>query len=527
MKKERIHDREVYAYDTRPASVWELFEQTVHNHPSREAVVYEGKRITYEELMKQVKKISAYLRYECSLEKGDRLALLVGNRAEFIQMFLACTSLGIIVVPLNLRSSVQELINMMDQAEARVLFVEEGFDEVVKKWKEKHPESLVIGTKDVDKGLLYDQFESLLHHAFPEADYPNLQEEDPLYIMYTSGTTGLPKGAIGSHVNIIHSALHYKEVFQAKEPVRTLIAVPLFHVTGLIGQLFYMLLVGGTNVLMKRYQTGKFIELIEKEEITFLFNVPTIYIMMLSHHTFKPENMRSLDIAAFGGAPMSQETIESLMKALPFIRLHNAYGATETSSPATITPKIEGFSRIASIGQPVPAGEIKVVDEDGMEVQPGEVGELFIRGPMIVPGYWKNDEANLSSFVDGYWKSGDMAMVDEENFVYLMDRKKNIINRGGEKVFSAEVENVLYGHKDVLEAAIVGVPDEIFGEEVKAFIVPKEGSSPTEDDIQQFMKERVADYKVPKQVVFIDHLPRNPGGKILKQRLADVQNNHS
>jgi len=527
MKKERIHDRDVYAYGERPATLWELFEKTVHKHPFREAIVYEGKRLTYEELMEQVKKISAYLQYECSLKKGERLALLVGNRPEFIQMFLACTRLGIIVVPLNLRSSGQELINMIEQAEARVLFVEEGFDEVIKKWREKHPQSLVLGTSGVDKALLYDQFGSLLHHAFAEANYPNLYEEDPLYIMYTSGTTGHPKGAIGSHVNIIHSAMHYQEVFQAREPVRTLIAVPLFHVTGLIGQLFYMLLVGGTNVLMKRYQTGEFIELIEKEEITFLFNVPTIYIMMLSHNSFQAENMRSLDIAAFGGAPMSQETIESLMKALPFIRLHNAYGATETSSPATITPKIEGFSRIASVGQPVPAAEIKIVDESGNEVRPGGVGELFIRGPMIVPGYWKNDEANESAFVDGYWKSGDMAMLDEDNFIYLMDRKKNIINRGGEKVFSAEVENVLYGHKDVLEAAIVGIPDEIFGEEVKAFIVPQEGSNPTEYDIQQFMKKRVADYKVPKQVVFIDHLPRNPGGKIIKQRLADVQENNS
>ncbi|WP_082233190.1 class I adenylate-forming enzyme family protein [Halobacillus massiliensis] len=520
MNKEIIHGREVYAYTPRPSTLIDIVKESANSNPDREAIVYQGERVTYKQLLQQVNVISAYLYYECHLKKGDRLALLVGNRPEFIQMFLACARLGVIVVPLNLRSSDKELIDMMIKADISVLFAEEGFEDLVRKWKKQHPTSIIIGTEGIKGENIYDSFKNLLHHNFPDPEYPSIDEEDPLYIMFTSGTTGMPKGAVGSHVNVIHSALHYKEVFQAKEPVRTLIAVPLFHVTGLIGQLFYMLLIGGTCVLMKRYQTGKFLDLIERENITFLFNVPTIYIMMLSHETFQPGKLRALDIAAFGGAPMSQETIESLMKALPFLRLHNAYGATETSSPATITPMIENFSKIASIGRVVPAGEMKVIGEDGIEAAPGDVGELYIKGPMIVAGYWRNEEANRQAFEDGYWKSEDMAAIDDDGFVYLMDRKKDMINRGGEKVFSAEVENVLYGHPEVLEAAIVGVPDEIFGEEVKAFIVPKKGSAPKAESIQAFMEERVADYKVPKLITFIDELPRNPGGKILKQQLT-------
>jgi long-chain acyl-CoA synthetase len=243
----------------------------------------------------------------------------------------------------------------------------------------------------------------------------------------------------------------------------------------------------------------------------------------MSHEKFDSTDMTSLDIAAFGGAPMSQGTIESLMKALPKISLHNAYGATETSSPATIMPKMEGLSKIASIGKSVPTGELKVVNEFGEEVPSGEVGELYIKGPMIVKGYWENEEANLKSFDHGYWKSGDMAVMDDDGFFYIMDRKKDIIIRGGEKVFSAEVENVLYGHPDVLEAAIIGVPDSIFGEQVKAYIVPKDGVDPSESDIRNYVKEQISDYKVPKYIEVISSLPRNPGGKILKNQLVNFE----
>ncbi|REJ09016.1 class I adenylate-forming enzyme family protein [Halobacillus trueperi] len=521
MTRERIHGRNVYTVKQRPSNIRNLFEQTVKKYPTREVIVYDEERITYIELQKQVHTLADYLQTNCSLRKGDRLALLLGNRPEFIQTFLACAYLGIIVVPLNIRSSEEELKSMLNKSGAKMICGEKIFENFIQQWKAENPKARVLLTDKSDHD--YDEMADILKKESSAPSYPEIEEEDPFYIMFTSGTTGDPKGAVGSHVNVIHSALHYREVFQAKEPVRTLIAVPLFHVTGLIGQLFYMLLIGGTNVLMKKYQTGPFLEQIDKERITFLFNVPTIYIMMMSHEKFDSTDMTSLDIAAFGGAPMSQGTIESLMKALPDLSLHNAYGATETTSPATIMPKMKGYSKMASIGQPVPTGELKVVNEYGEEVAPGDVGELYIKGPMIVQGYWENDEANMTSFDQGYWKSGDMAVMDEEGFFYMMDRKKDMINRGGEKVFSADVENVLYGHPDVLEAAIIGVPDSIFGERVKAFIVPRDGAEPSASDIKNYMKEQMADYKVPEYVEIIRSLPRNPGGKILKNQLVNAE----
>jgi len=308
-------------------------------------------------------------------------------------------------------------------------------------------------------------------------------------------------------------------VMETNHHAKTLIAVPLFHVTGLIGQLMHMVLIGGTNVLMSRYQTEPFIRTIVKEKITSLFNVPTIYVMMMSHPLFHQYEYPYVKTIAYGGAPMPNETIRQLRKYFPNAVLHNAYGATETSSPTTIMPRKYPDSKIDSVGLPVPVADVKVVNEQMEECPVNEAGELLIKGPMVVEGYWNNPEANRSSFVDGYWKSGDMARIDEDGYVYIMDRKKDMINRGGEKIFSVEVENALYNHPAVLEAAVVGIPDPIFGEQVKAFVVMKEDMNVSEEEIKTFLAERLADYKVPKEVEFIRELPRNPGGKVMKGQL--------
>ncbi|SEA79035.1 Acyl-CoA synthetase (AMP-forming)/AMP-acid ligase II [Thalassobacillus cyri] len=524
MKRETIHGREVYVFEDRPSTIMEAFEKTVQNYPEREAIVWNNQRITYLELQKQVHQLASWMTEYGSIKKNDRVALLLGNRPEFIQMFLACAYLGVIVVPLNVRSSKKELLNMIEKAGASMLCAEGDYAEVVEVWQASHPTNSVIMTNEVPLNKPYTLFDHIFEAESSISAYPHIREEDPLYIMFTSGTTGEPKGAVGSHVNVIHSVLNYSQVFQAAEPIRTLIAVPLFHVTGLVGQMFYMIISGGTNVLLKRrYQTGPYLDLIEREKITFLFNVPTIYIMMMSHEEFTSFDLSSIEIMAFGGAPMSPETITALMKALPKSRLHNAYGATETTSPAAIMPRDYPLDKTASVGKAVPTGEFKVIAETGEELPAGEIGELYIKGPMIVHEYWQNQEAVQRSFDQGYWKSGDMAKIDGDGFLYIMDRKKDIINRGGEKVFSAEVENILYGHPDVMEAAIIGVPDDIFGEEVKAYIVPKEGKNPSPSAIQTYMKEHVADYKVPKKIEIIDFLPRNPGGKILKTKLLQLE----
>ena len=526
MEKQLLFNREVFVYKNRPKSIYEMLKNTEKKFPHKEAVVTDDVRLTYSELVNQVEHLAKHLQHKYKLQKGDRVALLIGNKLEFIQSILACATLGIIAVPLNIRSSEDELMYMINHADVQLICADAQFENVAKRWQQEGENRPVIYINEPSSTTSYELLSDVFAENYDAIDLnkPEVNEEDPLYIIFTSGTTGLPKGAVGSHVNVIHSILNYKNVLRLDEHTRTLIAVPLFHVTGLIGQMFFMILIGGTSVLMESYKTDRLLEYIENERISFLFNVPAIYIMMLNHENFKTTNVSSLEVIAYGGAPMSQETIEALMNELPNISLHNAYGATETSSPATIMPKLKNPSMKGdSVGQPVPVGEMKVVNDEGEEVKRGEAGELYIKGPMIIGEYWRNEEANKSSFIDGYWKSGDMAMMDEDNFVYILDRKKDMINRGGEKIYSVEVENKLYEHPDILEVAVVGIPDEIFGEAVKAFIVPKENSSLNLQSVQDFLKGKIAKYKIPEHVEIIDQMPRNAGGKILKTQLLQME----
>jgi long-chain acyl-CoA synthetase len=522
--EEKHFNRYLKVFETRPGNLNTMLETTAIKYPEREAIVMGDVRLTYKELREKVEQISGNLQNSMCVKKGDRIALLLGNSIEFCLLVFACARIGAIVVPLNTRLKEKELSYMVDQSGARILFVDDEFLSKVENMRDEDSISNVqfyflIGN-EMPKRKDYLPFEILEQKTSASEVY--VSETDPLFIMYTSGTTGLPKGAVGSHLGAIHSSINYELVLHTNHETKTLIAVPLFHVTGLIGQLLHMIRVGGTSVLMRRYKTEEYIRLTAEEAISFLFNVPTIYVMMMSHKDFQIYSYENVNFIAYGGAAMSSDTINMLKRYFPNAFLHNAYGATETSSPATIMPKIYDYSKINSVGLPVPVGELKVVDKNDIQCSPGEVGELLIKGPMIIEGYWNNDVANQTSFIDGFWRSGDLAKIDEEGFIYIMDRKKDMINRGGEKIFSIEVENVLYNHPNVLEAAVVGVPDAIFGEIVKAVIVPKAGETIDKQEIQAFVAGQLANYKVPKEIELISELPRNPAGKVIKEKLKNL-----
>ena len=517
--------RELKVFEDRPQNLFSMLKESARKYPEQEALVMNGVRLTYQEMQDKVEKIAGNLQSSMCVKKGDRVALLLGNSIEFCLLVFACAKIGAIVVPLNTRLKENELSYMVEQSGAKILFVDDEFLNKVENMRDEDSTLSVqyfflIGNqcpkrKDYLPYEILDQASSCV-----EID---VSEHDPLFIMYTSGTTGLPKGAIGSHLGAIHSSINYQLVLESTNEARTLIAVPLFHVTGLIGQLFHMVRVGGTSVIMRRYQTEEYIRLTFEENVTFLFNVPTIYIMMMSHADFSLYSYSKVNCIAYGGAPMSTETIYKLKKYFPNSYLHNAYGATETCSPATIMPRHYHESKFASVGFPVPVGEMVVVDDEDHPCLPGEVGELLIKGPMVVEGYWNNEGANQTSFINGFWRSGDLAKIDQDGFIYIVDRKKDLINRGGEKIFSIEVENVLYNHPKVLEAAVVGVPDSLFGEVVKAVIVPKDDQIIDEQEIKDFVAEKLANYKVPKLIEFVSELPRNPAGKVLKTALKNLQ----
>ncbi|PLT35404.1 class I adenylate-forming enzyme family protein [Bacillus sp. V5-8f] len=523
--QEEHFDRHINVFENRPGNLIAMLETSAMKYPGKEALVMGNERLTYKELLDKVEQISGNLQHSLCIKKGDRIALLLGNSIEFCILVFACARIGAIVVPLNTRLKEQELSYMVRQSGAKVLFVDDEFLNKVESLRDEESipnvQNFFLVGNEIPKRKDYLPYEILEQKSSVTEVY--VSENDPLFIMYTSGTTGLPKGAVGSHLGVIHSSISYEVVLKTNEDTKTVIAVPLFHVTGLIGQLLHMVKVGGTSVLMRRYKTEEYIRITADEEISFLFNVPTIYVMMMSHKDFPVYSYPSVTCIAYGGASMSTDTIQMLKSYFPNAYLHNAYGATETSSPATIMPRIYDPTKINSVGLPVPVGELKVVDDYGRPCLPGEVGELLIKGPMVIEGYWNNNAANETSFIDGFWRSGDLAQMDEDGFVYIMDRKKDMINRGGEKIFSIEVENVLYNHPKVLEAAVVGIPDSIYGEIVKAVIVPKPDALIDKQEIQEFVSKHLANYKIPKEVEFVSELPRNPAGKVIKAKLKNLQ----
>ena len=413
--KETHFNRELKVFENRPKTIFSMLEASAKKYPDYEAVVRNEVRLTYKEMVEKTEQIAGNLQNSLCVQKGDRVALLLGNSIEFCLLIFACAKIGAIVVPLNTRLREKELSYMVKQSGSKLLFVDDEFLEKVENMRD---EDSISGVQNFF--LVGDQLAKRKDYLpFEILDQPssvvevNVSEDDPLFIMYTSGTTGLPKGAVGSHLGAIHSSMNYQWVLQSNHETRTLIAVPLFHVTGLIGQFLHMVRVGGTSVIMTRYKTEEYIRLTVEEEITFLFNVPTIYIMMMAHADFSLNSYAKVKCIAYGGAPMSTETIYKLKKYFPNACLQNAYGATETSSPATIMPQVYDASKVDSVGLPVPVGEMIVVNDEDEPCLPGEVGELLIKGPMVVESYWNNETANQTSFLNGYWRSGDLAKMDE------------------------------------------------------------------------------------------------------------------
>jgi long-chain acyl-CoA synthetase len=509
--------KSVRVFKDRPNNLNAVLSNSLKLFRDKEAIITEEKALTYDELDHFSTIIAANLQKECGVKKGDRVATIVGNRYQFPLVLFACVKLGAIMVPVNVRLAAEEMDYILGHSEVKVIVYENKFSEKLEEIQNQKsfplPEKHRIFVIDGE-----DRFSKLMEEKY-ELEAVDVDELDPVFILYTSGTTGRPKGAVLTHINVVHSLINFQTILKTDNCMKTLIAVPMFHVTGLVGQLLHLIYIGGTAYSMEHYQNKKYIEITLQNRINFLFNVPTMFIMMSTEPEFKNNNFDFVTKVAFGGSPIYQQTFNALREAFPNAELHNAYGATETTSPATIMPVQYPESKLQSIGRAVPVGDIKIIGANGEECGIREVGELYIKGPMIVKEYWKNPEANETNFSDGYWHSGDIGFVDEDGFIYIQDRKKDMINRGGEKIFSIEVEDILKKHELIKEAAVVGIPDPIFGEKVKAFIV---SDHLTEADISSIREQcllHLAKFKVPEVYSFIEELPKNASGKILKHAL--------
>jgi long-chain acyl-CoA synthetase len=523
LRLERHFDgRQFRCFSDRPPHLDALLGESLRRFPQTEAIVAGGQRLTYAALDRLVDRLAGNLARR-GVASGERVALLLGNCPEFLVAVLACARLGAIAMPIGTRQKAAEIEYLLaDSGAMALIFAGELAAEL------PAPEAVPRLRLRVVVGEPVAGAEPVAALLAPGASPPAvaIAEEDTAVILYTSGTTGKPKGAMLSHLNIVHSVIHFARCLGLGPADRALLAVPAAHVTGTVAILLTMVYCGGATVLLDAFKARSFLELAAAERITYTLMVPAMYILCLMDAEFDRFDLGAWRVGGFGGAPMPEATIAALAKRLPGLRLVNAYGATETTSPAAMMPPGEAAAHAASVGQVVPCGEVRVVDEQGGEVSPGSPGEIWIRGPMVVAGYWNKPEATAAGFTDGFWRSGDIGAIDAEGFLSVLDRVKDMINRGGYKVFSAEVENALAHHPGVVECAVVGSPDPVLGERVCAFVLPR-GEEVTAEDIRRFCAERMADYKVPERVELVrEPLPRNANGKVqkaaLRQRVADA-----
>jgi acyl-CoA synthetase (AMP-forming)/AMP-acid ligase II len=460
------------------------------------------------------------------------------NLPEWPVIFFAAVSVGAIIVPLNAWWTGPELEYGLADSGAKALFCDRGrYDRIAPHLANLPDLKHVI----VSRAAAGDRLEDLIGPAgtwkdLPAVDLPeaSVLPDDPAGIFYTSGTTGKPKGALGSHRNLMtnilssayvtaRAALRRGETPPEPSPRTGLLVIPLFHVTACSASLMGSMVAGNTTIFMRKWDTVEAMEIIQRERVQVTGGVPTIAWQILEHPDRGKYDLSSLETISYGGAPAAPELAKKIWEvfgALP----GNGWGMTETMATVTAHIGEDYLNRPDSAGPPVPVSDLKIVAADGVTVLPvGEVGELWARGPQIVVGYWNKPEATAETFVDGWVRTGDLARLDDEGFLTIVDRAKDMIIRGGENIYSIEVENVLYQYPGVIDAALIGIPHHTLGEEPAAVVHLAPGASATEEQLKAWVRERLAIFKTPVRIVFLDHpLPRNANGKILKKDLKSL-----
>ncbi|MBH8599223.1 MULTISPECIES: class I adenylate-forming enzyme family protein [unclassified Thermoactinomyces] len=496
-------------------TITDIMNYRVHFTPGLEALVDRGKRYTYQEYNHRVNQMAHYL-LELKVKKGDRIAILCKNNYLFPVIVLATMKLGAIAVPLNWRLNPNELEYILRDSKPAVVFYDKEFSFLLSEAKKPDLQFTEIRAESGIDGLL--SLETLLHNRPVDEPDVVLHEDDPATIIYTSGTTGNPKGVVTSHKSWIFSVIATANALEWRFRDRYLAAAPLFHVSGIIitlGAIYQ----GMTIVFMEDFDPSKIWELIEAERIATMFAVPTMFIYMLPELMRSQKEITSLRNFIVGGSPVPRKLIEQY--DLYGYEITQVYGCTECTGLFSVWHPHMGMEKCISSGKTILGGELKIINpETGQEVPTGEVGEILIRGPQLFMGYWNNPEATRKALRDGWFCTGDAGKVDEDGFLYVLDRYKDMIICGGTNIYPAQVEGVIKELDDVLEVALIGIPHAVWGEIPRAYIVKKPGSNLTEADVLYHCHQKLANYKV-SEVVFIDSLPKNNVGKVLKRVLRE------
>ena len=504
----------------------ESLARNARKFPDREALIYGETRLTYKQFNARVNRL-AHAFLDLGIKKGSKVAILAFNCNQFMEAYFALGKIGGVAAPLNFRLHPEELTYIVDHSDAEAFIMGEVFVETVSGIQKDLPKVknyISISEKPVE-GMLH--FETWIAKYPDEEPLILIDEDDPLFLMYTAGTTGRPKGAVLTHKNEIVMWMLASAVVLSEPELgdvwnyKAFAAPPIFHLAA-FGYCQFMFFLGGTVVLPTEVFNPEYImKTIEKERINTILLIPAMTFFLLQLPDLEKYDTSSLRVWATGAAILPTETRKQIMKHFPNVKIFDLFGQTEMSPLVSALRHSESQGRETSVGKALPFIEIRVVDDNDNDVPVGTVGEAIYRGPTVMKEYYKNPEATAEAMRGGWFHSGDLVRRDEEGFIYIVDRKKDMIITGAENIYPAEIEEVLFKHPKILECAVIGVHDEEWGESVKAIVVCKEGESLTAEEVVEFCKEHLASYKKPKSVDFMDSLPRNPAGKVLKTVLRE------
>ena len=500
--------------------------------PHQEIVAFEGCRQTYQETIMRVQRLAAALA-TLGIAKGDRVAVLDTNSSRAVEAYFATSLLGAIFVPLNYRATAEELEYMVTTAGARVLMVGERYGSLVARLRDRlRCVSRYVAIESPQPQM--DSFEMLIAQAPGGASEAEVEEEDVNILMYTSGTTGRPKAVMLTYGDFVAYVCSHTDLADGSPRGAALLCVPLYHIAGVM-LMMTSIFSGRRLVVLRQFEPTEWLKTVQRERITHAFMVPTMLKRVLDHADFGRYTCTSLEVLAYGAAPMPVSVIRRAIAMFPpTVGFINAFGQTETTSTVTVLlpedHRLEGspreverkLQRLSSIGRPLPDVEVRIVDAEGTEVRQGEIGEITVRTPRLMKGYLSQDDATAQTVVHGWLHTRDMGWLDADGYLYLTGRQDDLIIRGGENISPAEVEAVLQAHPAIEEAAIIGVPDVDWGEQVMAIVVPRADSPLTVEEVIDWCQQRLAGFKRPAMVRFVPELPRNPLGKILRKDLRET-----
>ena len=500
--------------------------------PDRPFIVFEGKQWSFVQFNERVNRLANAFG-ELGVQKGDRIGMLQVNCPQYVEAYFAAAKIGAIFVPLNFRAKSEELAYMTGNAEAAILLTGARYFDMVKEMLPQLPSVKVCISVDARKDET-PFYEDLIDSSSSDEETAEIGDDDITILMYTAGTTGRPKGVPLRHSGFISYILGNVEPASPEIEERNLLTVPLYHVAGM--QAVLAGIYGGrTLVMMRQFEVKEWLKTAQEEKVTRAMLVPTMLKWVIEDPDFHNYDLSSLGVITYGAAPMPLNVIQKAIEEMPGVRFINAFGQTETASTiTTLGPEdhiIEGtdadkekkLKRLAaSIGRPLPDVEVKIVDEKGTALHANQVGEIYAKGPRIMKGYWGDaDKSAQVITTDGWLQTGDKGWMDEDGYIYLAGRGDDMIIRGGENISPEEVEDVLHSHPKIDEAAVIGIPHPDWGQEPCAIVVLKKGENADTDEVMAYCRSRLAGFKRPASVIFIDSLPRNPMGKVLKKKLRE------